>query len=173
MQHRIEALLSGGDLRSLGKSEAIINIVQKQHDFDLLFDFVYHQNEVIVMRAADVIEKISVTSPDFLSKHKKKIIELCYDAGQKELKWHLALIIPRLTLSSVELKDIWTRLKDCALDQDESRIVRVHSIQGLFELSKREINLAVELRQILEEVEKENIPSINARIKKIKKIFTY
>jgi hypothetical protein len=46
------------------------------------------------MRAADAIEKITLQHPEYLVKYKDDLLELCYVAKHKELKWHLALLIP-------------------------------------------------------------------------------
>jgi hypothetical protein len=78
--------------------------VQTQNDFDSLLHYLDHPNRLIVIGAADALEKISSTKPHFLFRHKKKIFGLCSSALNKELKWHLALLIPRLGLNSKELK---------------------------------------------------------------------
>jgi hypothetical protein len=55
----IKKLLIGGDLRSIGDSSKIIKLINNQNDFDLLFGFINSDDRLIVMRAADVIEKIT------------------------------------------------------------------------------------------------------------------
>ncbi len=164
-----DKILAGGDLRSLGKSNAIISTIQNQHDFDELFSYLFDKDRVVVMRTADVIEKITINNPHYLAKHKKEIIELSSSATQKEFKWHLALLIPRLHLNNEELGKAWDTLTKWAKDRTNSRIVRVHSIQGLFEMMKQKNNLKQDFNLTLQELEKENIPSISARIRIIRK----
>lgn len=166
--HKFEKLLSGGDLRSLGKSSWLVSNIQSQTDFDILFEYLSKGDRIEVMRASDAIEKITINYPSFLTKHKRKILELCETAIDKELKWHLALLVPRLHLSRNELGKSWDILTNWAKDKNNSRIVRVHSIQGLFELTKKETDLKQDLNLTLLEIMPENIPSINARIRKIK-----
>lgn len=161
-------ILSGSDLRSIGKSNSIVSKIQNQKDFDDLFECILHIDRIIVMRAADAIEKITNNNPKYLTKHKRKIIELCNIVKNKELKWHLALLIPRLTLDSKEFGTAWNTLTMWAKDKTNSRIVRVNSIQGLFEIMKQENELGKDFVLTLSELEKENIPSINARIRKLK-----
>ncbi len=60
-------------------------------------------------------------------------------------------------------------LSEWATTKNESRIVRVNSMQALFELSKRGKSLTQYFSMIITELETENIPSINARIKSIRK----
>lgn len=163
-----EKILSGGDLRSIGKSNAIISTIKNQKDFDELFTYLFHNDRIIVMRAADAVEKITGSHPHYLTKHKEEIIELCNVAKDIELKWHLAQLIPRIHLNEKEFSNAWNTLTNWARDKTNSRIVRVNSIQGLYEMLKNERELENDFNSTLSEIEKENIPSINARIKKLK-----
>lgn len=84
-------LLSGADLRSIGKYNSVILKIKNQNGFDKLFKFLFHEDRLVVMRTAKAIEKIAINHRQYLTKHKRKIIELFYLAINKELKWHLAL----------------------------------------------------------------------------------
>jgi hypothetical protein len=166
---KYDKILTGGDLRSIGKSNSVVLKIKNQNDFDELFFCLFSNNRIVVSRCADAIEKITTNNPKYLSRHKKKIIELCNTAKNKELKWHLALLIPRLPLDSKEFGKAWDTLTKWANDKTNSRIVRVNSIQGLFEMIKQDSELEKDFCLTLLELEKENIPSINARIKNIRK----
>jgi hypothetical protein len=166
---QIEKILAGGDLRSIGKSNSVVANIHTQNDFDELFKCLFHKNRLVVMRAADAIEKITINNPQYLSPYKKSILDLCDTAKNKELKWHLALLLARFNLNNKELGKVWAILTKWAKDKKNSRIVRVNSIQGLFELLNHDSNLIRDFKSFLNEVEKENIPSINARIRRIKK----
>lgn len=161
-------ILSGGDLRSIGKSNEAVQQIKDQKSFDKLFSCIYHKDRLVVMRAADAIEKITAEHPEFLFKHKKKLLELCLSAENKELKWHLALLLPRIEINLTELRKTVNILKKWALDKEESRIVRVNSVQGLYEISHGHEILRKEFETVTDELRKENIPSVNARIKKLK-----
>jgi hypothetical protein len=163
-----EKILSGGDLRSIGKSNSVILKIQTQNDFDELFQCLFHEDRLVVMRAADTIEKITINNTQYLAKHKDAIIKLCNVAMDKELKWHLALLIPRLNLDAKEFDKAWNTLTKWAKDKTNSRIVRVNSIQGLFEMKKQKGELEKDFSLTLTELGKENIPSINARIRQLK-----
>jgi hypothetical protein len=162
-------ILSGGDLRSIGKSQLAIPLIKNQQDFDELFKCLCVPERIIVMRAADAIEKITLNDASLLVKHKKSIIGLCKKATDKELKWHLALLLPRLPLTTTEIQNAWSLLKNWAKDDSNSRIVRVNALQGLLQLLNQNSGLKKDFIKILAELEKENIPSIKARIKKIRK----
>lgn len=165
--NKFEDILKGGDLRSIGNVNEVIRMVITQDDFDELFENLKHSDRKVVMRTADAIEKITIRNTIYLQKHKKALLNLCQAAEDIELKWHLALLIPRIGLTKKELENIWDRLTKWATDREESKIVRVNSIQGLFNLIKNRPELLQDFNLILTEIEKENIPSINARIRKI------
>ena len=166
-----EQILSGGDLRSIGKSDTIVLNISSQENFDQLFKLLFHADRIVVMRAADVIEKVTINHPQYLAIHSKELLNLCKIAENKELKWHLALLVPRINLNDRQFEEAWDLLVIWARDKTNSRIVRVNSIQGLFELTSQKSSLAQHLKLILSEIKIENIPSINARIKKMSKFF--
>lgn len=165
---KFEQLLSGGDLRSIGNSNAVVACIGDQRDFDELFECLYHRERIVVMRAADAIEKITRNRPEYLAKHRAQFPALCHAAGNKELKWHLALLIPRLRPEDSELEEYLVLLRKWVVDRQHSRIVRVNSLQGLFELSKQDPGLLKQLHPVLDKLEKEGVPSLNARIRKIR-----
>ncbi|MBK8518717.1 MAG: hypothetical protein IPL55_21260 [Saprospiraceae bacterium] len=163
-----EFLLDGGDLRSTGKSNEVVSCIKTQRDFDKLFDCLYHHNRLVVMRAADAIEKITIPKPEYLIPHKIDVLNLCHHAQNKELIWHLAQLLPRLNLTVSELTKVWNILINWSLNTRNSRIVRVNAIQSLYELTKNNKTFTNKYIGILQSVESENIPSLNARIKKLR-----
>ena len=165
-----EDLLKGGDLRSIGKANVIVKEVTNQSDFDALFMGLFHTDRKVVMRTADAIEKITLTKPMLLNNHKKEVLELFFSAKHIELKWHLALLVSRLTLTSAETGKVWHYLTDWATNKKESKIVRVNSVQSLFNLLQKNMELKQDFDQTIDRITIENIPSINARIKKIKNV---
>ena len=162
-------ILKGGDLRSIGRSNKIASSIDNQESFDELFQQLFHPDRKVVMRSADAVEKITLKNPAFLKQHKASILKLVETARHIELKWHLALIASRLELTKREFRKVWQILTDWANNKKESKIVRVNSMQGLFNLLQTNQELKQDFNLTLNRIEKENIPSINARIKKIKK----
>lgn len=165
---RFKDILQGGDLRSIGKANQVVAQVGDQSTFDELFKELYNTDRKVVMRAADSIEKITVNKPDYLYQHKGDILVLCNEAKDIELKWHLALLVSRLDLTNKEAGNVWIILTDWATDKKESRIVRVNALQGLYNIVRSNEELMQDFNLTLKEVERENIPSINARIRKLR-----
>ena len=169
MQTDLLEKLNGGDLRSIGKADLIVTEIKNQNDFDALFNYLHSDDRLVVMRAADAIEKITVNRADFLCGHKEEILAFCERAGNIEFKWHLALLLPRLPFSESERDNVREILSSWLLDPKESKIVRTNSLQALYELSKQGLITKEKLDNILSKVEKENIPSLLARIRKIRR----
>ena len=167
----IHVLLSGGDLRSIGNSGQLINLIKNQEDFDHLIKYLNHPDRLISMRAADAIEKITLHHTDYIQKHKKLILKLTGQPLEKEIKWHLALLVPRLNLSKKELESQWKIFNTWAADKSESKIVRVNALQALYELANKYPALQKALNDIVKKIGSDNTPSLNARLRKLKLIY--
>jgi hypothetical protein len=168
----IMSLLSGGDLRSISGADKVVTMIKNQEDFDELVQGLLSGERLTVMRCADVIEKITAGKTGYLQAHKKTLLKLMQTAADKELKWHLAQLMPRLTLTKTEFLKVWDKLLNWASDKTESRIVRVNAIQGLFGLLPGQVEYIPEFIKLMDALEKENIPSLNARIKQLKNKLT-
>ena len=162
-------LLLGKDLRTLGQNNIVVQTVHDQCTFDELFSLIFHHERSLVMRAVDATEKITSKHPEFLAPHKSQLLTVLKSADHKELKWHIAQLLPRVALSAAELKDVWHTLAYWALNKNESKIVRVNALQGLFDLSKIDRELKADFEKTISALEHEMIPSIQARIRKLKR----
>lgn len=169
MKKNFAPLLLGRDLRSISRSREVVRSVTDQQDFDELFNLLLHHERLLVMRAADAIEKITATNRKFLAPHKKQLLTLLKSTVHLELKWHLALLVSRLDLGADELREVWGNLTYWALNPNESKIVRVNALQGLFELSGQFPVFSDSFQHILRMLEHEQIPSLQARIKRLRK----
>jgi len=162
------SVLLGNDLRTIRQNGVVVDSIHDQRSFDELFSLVFHHERPLVMRAIDAVEKITSKSPEFLMDHKSQLLEILNSADHKELKWHIAQLIPRINLTTTELKNVWNKFAYWALNKTESKIVRVNAIQGLFDLSKVNRELEDDFEKIIFALEHEMIPSIQARIRKLR-----
>ena len=160
-------LLMGYDLRSLGKSSEIIPLINSQNTFDRVFTYLYNNDRAIVMKTIDIIEKISLEHKEYLQKYKLEIINMSNSVENIELKWHLAQIIARIKYTNSEIKSVYKILEKWIIDKKESKIVRVNSLQSLYEIAKNNNEYKNNLIKIVKKIKEENISSINARIKKL------
>ena len=170
MEADFTTLLSGRDLRSLGHNDKIIELVTDQKSFDKLFALIFHHERSVVMRAPDAVEKITLKNPNYLTLHKKQLIQALKTADQKELKWHMAQLIPRIELNKKEATEVVQILTQWARNKNESRIVRVNSLQGLFDLARKYPDWTERISETIALMQRENIPSIQARIRKLREM---
>ena len=69
-------LLTGNDLRSIGKSNEVVVLVTSDPElFDEVFDGIFHEDKVIRARCADAVEKVAKRFPEYIQKKKKIIIK--------------------------------------------------------------------------------------------------
>jgi sRNA-binding carbon storage regulator CsrA len=160
--------LQGGDLRSIANVDRLLPLIKDQNDFDELFRHLYSDDRLIIMRTADAIEKITVNNPKLIAIHKSELIEFLDKAQDKEFKWHLVLLVSRLKLMHNELGHVWAILTEWAKDKSESKIVRVNSLQALHDLTLDNKELKKDFELTIQGIERENIPSLKARIRKFK-----
>jgi hypothetical protein len=119
------------------------------------------------MRAVNAVEKITSKHPEFLYPHKLQLLGVLKSADHKELKGHIAQLVPRIDLTVEELNTVWHTLAFWVLNKNESKIVRVNALQGLFDLSRDKPRFIEEFQKIISAIEHEMIPSIQARIRRI------
>jgi hypothetical protein len=169
-RQRLEDLLTGGDRRSIGRANEVAALVlRKPQRFPELIGFLWSDDPVVRMRAADATEKISAKKSGLLEPFKAELLGLLLEAKQKELRWHLALMIPRLPLTRNERQRAAEGLRRYL--RDTSSIVKTFALQGLAELAEADHSLLPETREILEEAERAGTPAMKARARKLLKTF--
>ena len=162
-------LLSGGDLRSIGKSDAVVKLIlEKPKTFDELFECLYSEDPVIRMRSADAIEKISVVQPTLLKNYKTPLLQRISRIDQKEVQWHYAQIVPRLALTNSEAKECVDTLLN-NVQSSKSNIVKVFSIQAIYDIAKLHTEIAPVINKLLIEFMDSEVPSIKSRVRKLMK----
>ena len=133
-QSTLRSLLSGGDLRSIGRSnEAAEWVARDPKKAAALVECLWDADPRVRMRAADALEKASLERAKLLQPFKTLLLGLCAEAIQKEVRWHLALTIPRLELSRAECLQMAELLKGYL--EDRSSIVKTCAMQGLADLT--------------------------------------
>ena len=134
--NEILELLQGGDRRSIGRANEVVNMVQKNPaHFELLFQGFYESNPVIRMRTADAIEKVTSAAPELLIPYKQDFLALVHQINQMEVLWHFAQIIPRLSLSTEEIKTVYPSIEKYL--SHPSAIVKTSAMQCLYDLSQQ------------------------------------
>ncbi|HEX6892685.1 MAG TPA: hypothetical protein VF141_18385 [Chryseolinea sp.] len=169
MEADFTRLLLGKDLRKLKHSSKVIEAVNDQKSFDELFRLVFYQDRPLAMRAADAVEKVTANNPSYLKPHKAQLLSALKHAEHKELKWHIAQLIARIDLDKKELTEVMQILTCWARNKNESKLVRVNSLQGLFDIAQAHHEWKNNVLETLAHMQHERVPSIQARIRKLKK----
>jgi hypothetical protein len=161
-------MLQGGDRRSIGNSNRIVTrIMRDPRRLAGLIECLWSDDPVIRMRAADATEKISVRRPELIASFKGELLGLAEEATQAELRWHLALMLPRLPLTPSDRRKAWKRMQ-VYLD-DRSSIVKTCAIQAMAELSRGDAALEAEVLDLLQQAGRTGTPAMKARSGKLLK----
>ena len=162
----IRDLLSGGDRRSIGKSNALVAKLEKRPELlpELLHEM-WNADPVIAMRAADALEKVTRKRPEVLQRFKKELLGLAEETPQQELRWHLAAMLPRLQLSSAERQRVMQTLTGYL--EDKSSIVKTFALQGMFDLSVQHSELRHQVEELLTVAVSTGTAAMRARARKL------
>ena len=122
---------------------------------------------LIRMRSADAVEKITARRPECLQPFKKKLLEEVAKIDQQEVRWHVAQMLPRLTLRRRELETAVQTLLDYL--GDKSSIVKTFAMQALADFAEREVWLRDRVINVLEKCTREGGPAMKSRGRKLLK----
>ena len=158
--------LQGGDRRSIGKVDEVVDqVLGAASLFKELINGLFVNDPLVRMRTADAVEKISLVRPDLIQPYKKTLIQLAGDTDQQEVRWHMAQILPRLTLKPADRKIIVDVLY--AYLNDKSKIVVTFALQALADLAAQDKSLIPRIIRVLEEFAKTGSPAIKNRSRKL------
>lgn len=166
---KIYDLLKGGDLRSIGKSNEVVKLIGKNRElFDEIFKGIFHNDPVIRSRCADAAEKVAQKNPDMLKPHKRTILKNLLNFKQKEVNWHIALMLGYLNFTKSEKEKVVNHLFKW-MAEEGSIIVKVCSMQSLAKLSVNDAKLKRGLVIKIENLMINGSPAIKARGRKLLK----
>ncbi|HMS85666.1 MAG TPA: hypothetical protein PKD12_18645 [Nitrospira sp.] len=154
--------LEGGDRRSMGRvNQVVAHVRGTPTRFSTLIDCMNHEDEFVRMRAADAAEKLTVANSQWLQPFRRQLIGLAAQAEQKELRWHLAQMLPRLDLSGQDRQMAVTILRRYL--GDHRCIVRTCAMQGLADFAQQDTRLTKSIRPILSRLIRTESASIKSR----------
>lgn len=159
-------MLSGGDRRSIGKSEEVVALVLSQPRlFKKVFEGMLHDDPLIRMRCAEVSEKVTALMPELLVPHKAMLIRRIALIEQQEVRWHAAQMFSRLELNRRERNAVLKVLAQYLTD--ESRIVKTFAMQALADLAERDVTLRLGIIKQLTQLTRSGSPAMKSRGKKL------
>jgi hypothetical protein len=155
-------MLAGGDRRSIGRANEVADLVRLQpKKIAELVECLWDTDPCVSMRAADAAEKISRDQAALLQPYKSPLLGLLTDAAQQEVRWHLAVIIPRLRLTASERQRAVEHLQTYL--EDRSSIVKTSAMQGLSDLASQDVSLRPMVLDLLRTLTRTGTPAMRAR----------
>lgn len=159
-------LLEGGDRRSLGRAGEVVAMVAKNPRlFRQLIAGLWSDDPIVRMRASDAAEKVTREKPALLRPYKEALFSLMAEAEQAELRWHLALMIPRVAGNPAERRRASMLLQEYL--KDRHAIVKTLALQGLFELAILDAAMKPLVIDILDAAARNGSPAMRARSRKL------
>jgi hypothetical protein len=154
--------LSGGDLRSDGMADEVVDVVLKNPPlFDEVLAGLWESDDVIRARTADALEKIARVKPEYLKDHLAQLIQLAREDPVAMVRMHLAMIFGHLAIYDELLDDLTSVL--LYMLEDKSVFTKSWVIVSLCIIARRDPeNLERILSQI---VTYQNSSSIAIRTK--------
>jgi hypothetical protein len=160
--------LRGGDRRSIGNSNNVVaQVLADPRQFKQLLRGLWSPDPVLAMRSADAAEKITAANPGLLAPHKAELLGLLRETTQQEIRWHLCLMLPRLTLTTAERRRAAASLRTYL--NDPSSIVRTFTLQALADLSVHDGALREEVVELLQQAARSGTAAMKARARKLLK----
>ena len=164
--NKIEKLLSIGDLRTAGNSEEVVKqVLLNPKLFGDVVNAILVNSPGIRMRASDAAEKITRDHLEWLKPFKKQFLTKIAYIQQKEVRWHIAQILPRLSLTKNERQKVFDLM--LAFLEDESRIVRTFAMQALTDLAVQDSRYIDIVRDIVKRLMRNGTPAMQSRGKKL------
>ncbi|HEX2330040.1 MAG TPA: hypothetical protein VHN74_15040 [Candidatus Angelobacter sp.] len=161
-------LLEGGDRRSTGQSDRVVSMIRQDPSlFAELISGLWSENALVRMRSADAAEKASRDDSKLLAPYANELLGLMCETQDKELRWHLAVIAPRVATTASRRKLAWENLR--AYLDDTSSIVRTFALQGMADVATSDATFRPEVIELLEDARRSGSAAMKARSRKLLK----
>jgi len=159
-------LLQEGDRRAIGRADQVAAAVARNPRlFPELIAGLWSEDRLVRMRAADAAEKVTRGRGELLQPYKKELLGLMAEAEEQEVRWHLAVMVPRLALNGKERKLAASSLNGYL--EDRSSIVKTFALQGLADLARGDTGMRVDVIEILHEAIRNGTAAMQARSRKL------
>lgn len=158
--------LTGGDRRSIGRSNEVVNLVLRNPKIlEIVFEGLLSDDPVLRMRCADVLEKVTALHPEYLDPYKERLIREISMIEQQEVRWHVAQMFSRIDLNQDERQAIVEVLSIYL--KDESKIVKTFSMQALADIAEQDTKLRPIIIGQLEVLTEKGSPAMKSRGRKL------
>ncbi len=165
-------MLTGGDRRSTRRADELAaDVLDGKIDAGAVFAAMFDEDEIIRMRAADALEKVSAQRPACLAPFKRDFLARLPGIEQPEVRWHAAQMLPRFDLTTSERRE---QGMPVLLDylEDKSRIVQTFALQALADFAVADAGLRPRVLRLIEDANRTGSPAVKARCRQLLKTFS-
>ena len=163
--------LALGDRRTIGDAPTVAEAVAADPArLPELVGCLFDEDAGVRMRAADALERVSRGNARPLDAFAEHLLTDAAAIEQAEVRWHLAQILPRLTLTD-EQRGRAVALLGEWFEHSASRIVQTSALQAMVDLAANEPDLRPVAADMLGRAMRSGVPSLAARAKRILKPF--
>lgn len=158
----ILAMLAGGDRRSEGRAdEVVVWVLAHPAGFAELIEGLRSEDPVVLMRAADAVEKVSRSHPAWLKPYRRALLEEWSAIEEKDVRWHVAQMLPRLQWTAGQRRRVFDVLQGYL--KDPSSLVRTCAMQALVELVADDPAGRAAVRRRVQQLVRTGTPAMRAR----------
>ena len=146
-------------------SEVVSIVLESPERLASLVGCAFDGDASIRMRAADALEKISRHQREPLQPYVSVLLGLFEETEQQEVRWHLAVLLPRLRLDSSERRRTVQTLQACM--HAKSSLVKTFALQGLADLVWQDASLSPLALDLALSAERTGTAAMKARSRKL------
>lgn len=171
----IRSMLTEGRHRiSSGRTAEVVELIRANpKKAPQLLNCLWDEEPAVAMRAADALEKLTrrcSSVPDPALKPlfallqrswKDSLTGLLAEATENKLRWCLATVVPRLSLTASQCRRVAEILHSYL--EDRSSIVKTLALQGLADLARQDGSLLPEVIDLLRIHSRSGTPAMRAR----------
>jgi hypothetical protein len=164
---RVEALLTGGDPRSLRNAGIVIDAASRQPErLAELVQCVFSDDEIVRMRASDALEKVCRAQPGLVQRFVPRLLTEMSRIDQASVQWHLAQILTEVELDEGERAEAITILER-NIDTSGDWIVTNLTLQALALFARTSPAVRARLVERLHRYQHSPYKSVASRARKL------
>lgn len=158
--------LQGGDRRSIrGVPQVVRQVLADPSLFPVVFAGMDDSDPLMRMRCSDAVEKITAQHPEFLLPYRKRLIQLAAAAEQQEVRWHMAQLLSRITLTVSERRRVLGIM--AVYLKDASSIVKTFAMQTMADIAAQDTRLRAPIVEKLKRLTRDGTPAMKSRGRKL------
>lgn len=158
----IRQMLAPGSRLDAGRVSEVVELIEERRaKLASLMECIWDDDPAIANRAADALERVTRYRPSAAQGWKDELLGLAGEAGEKKLRWNLALLIPRLQLTVPDCRRVAGVLRTY-LD-DASSIVKTAALHGMADLTRQDPESLPYVLDLLRVAGRSGTPAMRAR----------